>query len=376
MDCPCIPRLSYGAFSERLHEKVAGQRVPISGSLELTFGCNLRCVHCYLDSCHDGLPGRQELSYEEICSVIDQIVDEGCLWLLLTGGEPLLRPDFQAIYTYAKRKGLILTLFTNGTLVTPEMADFLAEWRPFAVEITLYGRTQATYERVTGVPGSHARCLRGIELLLERKIPLKLKTMLLTLNRHELDAMAAYAEGLGVEFRFDPVVNAGLDGSPAPAAYRLPPEEAVAVEAADPVRRERWPEWYRTMLGADDDGRLYTCGAGRHSFHIDPFGQLGLCTTAREPVYDLRRGSFREGWSKFLPTVLEQEPGEGYECGGCPLRPLCPQCPGWAQLEHGNPNKRVEYLCRLAHLRAEAFGRSSSWGYPDNEFSVQERRQP
>lgn len=355
MDCPCIPRLSYGAFSERLHEKVAGRHVPIAGSLELTFGCNLRCVHCYLDSYHNGLPGQQEMSYEEICSVIDQVVDEGCLWLLLTGGEPLLRSDFRAIYTYAKRKGLILTLFSNGTLVTPEMADFLAEWRPFAVEITLYGRTQATYERVTGVPGSHARCLRGIELLLERKVPLRLKSMLLTLNRHELDAMTDYAEGLGVEFRFDPVVNAGLDGSAAPAAYRLAPEEAVALEAADPVRRRQWPELYRLGYGAED-GRLYICGAGRDSFNVDPYGRLGLCMTAREPAYDLRRGSFREGWREFLPAVLELEPGEGYECGQCPLRLLCGQCPGWAQLEHGNPYRRVEYLCRLAHLRAEVFG--------------------
>ena len=102
-------------------------------------------------------------------------MDEGCLWFLLTGGEPLVRRDFLEIYQYIKRKGLLATVFTNGTLLTPKIADVLAEWRPFAIEITLYGRTQETYERVTGIPGSHARCMRGIELIMERGLPLNLK---------------------------------------------------------------------------------------------------------------------------------------------------------------------------------------------------------
>ena len=109
-------------------------------------------------------------------------MDEGCRWLLLTGGEPFLRPDFLDIYTNANKKGLLLTLFTNGTLLTPRSADLLAERRPFAIEITLYGATQQTYERITGIPGSYARCRRGIDLLLERNLPLKLKTMVMTLN--------------------------------------------------------------------------------------------------------------------------------------------------------------------------------------------------
>ena len=150
MECPHIPEIQYSDFSKRLHEKVAGQRIPINGSLELTFRCNLRCVHCYAAHGHQGIPGKQELTFAEICGILDQIVDEGCLWLLLTGGEPLLRPDFLDIYTYAKRKGLLVTLFTNGTLITPRIADYLADWRPLKVEITLYGRTQETYEARKG----------------------------------------------------------------------------------------------------------------------------------------------------------------------------------------------------------------------------------
>ncbi|MGB3904717.1 MAG: radical SAM protein, partial [Anaerolineae bacterium] len=165
MECPHIPKTSYAEFSNRLHDKLGGKRVPIAGSLELTFRCNLRCVHCYLGDTRAGIPGKQELTYAEIRDLLDQIVDEGCLWLLLTGGEPLVRPDFLDIYTYAKQKGLLVTLFTNGTLITPQIADYLQQWRPFVVEISLYGRTKETYEKVTGVPGSYERCMRGIQLL-------------------------------------------------------------------------------------------------------------------------------------------------------------------------------------------------------------------
>ena len=106
-----------------------------------------------------------------------------------------------------RQKGFLITLFTNGTLITPRIADYLAVWRPFAIEITLYGRTKETYERLTGIPGSYEKCLRGIDLLLERKLPLALKTVAVTINMHELHDMQAFADELGVAFKFDGMMN-------------------------------------------------------------------------------------------------------------------------------------------------------------------------
>ena len=229
-DCSGLSDLGYGEFSEWLHQKVGNQRIPISGSLEVTLRCNLRCQHCYIPGERRLSRKERELSLGEIQRILDEITDAGCLWLLLTGGEPLLRRDFLDIYTYAKRKGLLLTFFTNGTLVTRRIADHLAEWRPFNIEITLYGTTQETYERVTGIPGSYTRCRRGIDLLLERNLPLGLKTMVMTLNHHELDQMKVLADNLGVQFRFDPILNPAQDGSARPTYLRLTPEEIVGVE--------------------------------------------------------------------------------------------------------------------------------------------------
>jgi len=159
MECPHIPEISLAQFGERLYNNAVAKRIPITGSFELTFRCNLSCAHCYCNlPPNDQDTIEKELSTEEVFNILDQIAEAGCLWLLITGGEPLLRPDFFEVYTYAKKKGFIITLFTNGTLITPEIADYLVQWPPFKVEITLYGVTSETHESVTGIPGSFKLC--------------------------------------------------------------------------------------------------------------------------------------------------------------------------------------------------------------------------
>jgi radical SAM protein with 4Fe4S-binding SPASM domain len=357
MDCPHLPEIEYGDFRARLRQKLAGQRIPISGSMELTFRCNLRCQHCYVAHGHTGLPGKQELSLAEIERILDEMVAEGTLWLLMTGGEPLLRRDFLEIYNAAKNRGLLVSLFTNATMITNRIADHLAEYRPFNLEISQYGATQETYERVTGIPGSYARFRSGVDLLLERKIPIRLKTVVMTLNQHELRDMEAFANNLGVRFRYDAMINAGLNGSGSPTDLRISPEEVVELDLADEDRLAGWRSFAEQYQDVQPDNRyLYVCGAGLQSFHIDPYGQLSVCMMARRQQYDLRRGTFREGWNDFLAEVRYQPPRGAYGCNQCPLLPICGQCPGWGDMEHNDPQKPVEYLCQVAHLRAEALG--------------------
>lgn len=350
-----MPELGYGEFSKLLHEKVANQRIPISGSLELTYRCNIKCQHCYVTHCQPDYSDQKELTLKEIQAIIDQVVDEGCLWFLLTGGEPLMRPDFLEIYQYLKRKGLLVSLFTNGTLLTPRLADTLVEWRPFSIEITLYGASQETYERVTGIPGSYKHCMRGIDLIMERGLPLKLKTMLITLNQHELCAMQAFAESLGMPFRYDAMLNSQINGVKTPQTFRLAPSEVVKYDKSNPNRFKGLIASFERYQDFQVDQRyLYACGAGNNSFHIDPYGKLSMCMMARAQQYDLRSGSFREGWREFLLGVRQQPPHGKYECQTCELLPVCGQCPGWSELESGDSQQRVDFLCQVAHLRADA----------------------
>jgi MoaA/NifB/PqqE/SkfB family radical SAM enzyme len=104
MECPHIPKISYRNFSQQIRDKVVVKRIPLSGDIELTFRCNLRCVHCYCNlPLNDQEAIENELTTEEVFNILDQIAEAGCLWLLITGGEPLLRKDFLEIYTYAKK---------------------------------------------------------------------------------------------------------------------------------------------------------------------------------------------------------------------------------------------------------------------------------
>jgi radical SAM protein with 4Fe4S-binding SPASM domain len=357
MECPHIPNIRYREFSKQLHDKAGGSRIPIAGSVELTDRCNLSCAHCYIRLPADSEAARQsELSLSAWRRIIDEITAEGCLWLCITGGEPLLRPDFLEIYTYAKEKGLLIVLFTNGTLITPRIADHLAEFRPFVVEISLYGATRETYESVTRVPGSYDRCRRGIQLLLERGIPLNLKTVIMSLNKHELGEMKNWAAELGVPFRFDPVISPRLDGSREPCTLRISPEEVVALDQADERRSQEWQELMQQFTGSlPQPEYLYFCGAGLGAFHLDFRGELSLCLMVRQPGYHLPSGSFREGWHNFLVKVRQQKRQNPIPCTRCELIVLCGQCPGWALLENGNPEGKVEYLCQIAHLRGAAF---------------------
>ncbi|MBU0605106.1 MAG: radical SAM protein [Candidatus Omnitrophica bacterium] len=352
MGRPDIPQVTYSSFSEDIHERITEERIPTDGTIELTYRCNLKCAHCYC--CHD--QAKPEMEYRLICRILDEVENAGCLWLLFTGGEPLLRPDFADIYTYAVKKGMLVTLFTNGTLITPSLADHLREYRPFSIEVTLYGATAGTYEAVTGVAGSFGRCMNGIRLLLERGLPLKLKAMVMTMNKHELPMMKQYADRLGLEFKFDPVISPGLDGSKSPVSLRISPDEIVELDLADEKRRKEWRNFCDRSWGGSYRDELFTCAGGLNSFHINPYGELKFCEMVTGFSYDLRDKPFSTGWHEFIPAIRAMKRTRDNRCKDCAVLPMCDQCPGWALLEHNDPEAPVDFLCKIAHLRAEAFG--------------------
>ena len=352
--------LTYGAFSESLHRQVRAVRAPLNGTIEVTRRCPLVCAHCYNNlPMGDRQAQVQELTVAEHRRILDEMAEAGCLWLLYTGGEIFARPDFLDIYTHAKRTGFIVTLYTNGILIDERIADYLVEWRPFSIEITLYGRTRETYERLTGVRGSFDRCMRAVALLLERELPLKLKTVAVTLNKHEIWDMQRYAEELGVEFRFDSEMNPRIDCSQSPLAVRLTPEECVALDLQDPRRLSEWrlfaEQFLRPVHSPETSDQLYHCGGGVDSFGISPYGHMSICVLSQRDTYDLRTGSFQEGWEGFLRRIRDNKKITRLtKCIQCELKAMCGMCPANGELENGDPESPVDFLCRTAHLRAHA----------------------
>jgi len=351
---------SYSDWSLKFHRQVGERRVPLSGSIELTRRCNLSCVHCYNNLPPDHREARRdELSCEEHCRMLDEIAAAGTLWVLFTGGEIFVRPDFRNIYDHAKHNGLLITLFTNGTLITPDLADFLAARPPFSIEISLYGRTRQTHERVTGIPGSYEKTLRGVRLLTQRGLPLSIKSMALTLNKHELPDMQQFVETeLGLEFKFDAMIHPRIDRSQDPLSVRLQPEEIAALDLQFPRRAAEWKRFCEQFHGPVHDPKrketLFHCGAGVHAFAIDPFGGLSACLTWPGPTYDLRKGSFQQGWDAFSASVLAQQSSRMTKCSRCGIKSMCGMCPASGSLEGLDPETPVDFLCRTAHLRAYA----------------------
>jgi radical SAM protein with 4Fe4S-binding SPASM domain len=357
VDTAAIPEITYGQLLEEAG--ALSRRLPLDGTIETTFRCNLRCAHCYVNEpARDPTARARELSKDRLLRLVDEVVEEGCLEVLFTGGEVLLRADFPEVYLHALRRGLRVTVFTNGTLLTDKIADLFEAYRPACIEISLYGMTRETYERVTGVPGSFEKCMAGIGRLRARGVPFKLKTMVLAWNRHELDAMRDFAAGLGVEFRHDSLLNARVDcGANRNPELQVTAKEAVAADLGDEVARRRHAGSFRATLAESvpsASGEVYTCGAGQIGFTVDPYGRLQLCQLSRRSSFDLRDDTFARGWNEFLPALRARTWQSNSVCRSCSLRPVCGSCPGAAELEHGDIEAAVAAFCEITHLRAQA----------------------
>lgn len=311
---PVIPEVSWGSFFGNVHAQ-APDRYPFMGQWELTCRCNLKCVMCYTDVFNTPSRLRQELTTEEIFRIMDELHEAGTVELVFTGGEPLSRPDFMEIYERAHKLGFLITVFTNGTLVTEEIADRWTAHLPRSVEISLHGISGATFEGVTQISGSFARCLRAIELLVARGIPLVLKTVGLTMNRREILEIKEYVSSLGgsVEWRFGQYLRDDLEHTGLPYEFQISEEGLRELERRDP---ELWKA-KEDEIEREAASRTI-CGGGKTKFHIDAYGQLQLCSNNRRKGYDLRTGSFRTGFYELFPgfPCPRREP-EGACCSRC-----------------------------------------------------------
>jgi radical SAM protein with 4Fe4S-binding SPASM domain len=352
-----------------LWDKLKDKRLPLSFDLEVTARCNNDCRHCYINLPAEDLVARsRELSVAEIGDIADQAVRLGALWCLLTGGEPLLRPDFGELYLALKRKGLLVSVFTNATLVNEEHIELFKRYPPRDIEVTVYGVTRETYEGVTRTPGSFDRFTRGLNALLQGGVRLRLKAMALQANLHEFDAIAAFCRARTKDYyRFDPQLHLRFDGNLERNAEisgeRLTPEQVAVLERGDTERFAALCHSEGTLINPafDHNGcdHLFHCGAGNASFTVSYDGRFRLCSSlwAEATTYDLRTGTLAQAWHEFVPRVraIRSQRGEFLEsCRRCSLVNLCLWCPAHAHLETGELDGSTPYFCAVAHARAAA----------------------
>lgn len=326
----------YHALLARLQR----EHVPFTVLWELTHKCNLHCVMCY------NVPQQEpELTTEECFDILAQLAEAGTLRLTLTGGEILTRRDFFAIAERARALGFALDLKTNGTLITPEVADRIAALAPVQVDISLLGATPETSDAVMGGKNTLERILRGVRLLQERGVRVKLNSLLLDINIAERQQMLDMALALGVYYEQVFKVSPADDGGNGAAGHQLSREQMTEVLVAD-----RTPFTPRSP-GADSR----TCSVGLSSCLISPYGIVYPCIELRIAAGNLRRQRFAEIWAEapIFRQLRERHTWDNLpECRVCPISAYCEgRCAGLAWKESGDPYAGHLLACQHAQAR-------------------------
>jgi radical SAM protein with 4Fe4S-binding SPASM domain len=269
----------------------------------------------------------------------------------------MLRPDFAEIFDYITSRSVSYSLNTNGTMISPEIADLMK--RKGNKMVALYGATAEVHDHITRNPGSFLATMRGFDLLREVGAGFTVQLIPMRDNYHQFPEMVRLAKSLSPHWRVgaawlylssdgDPVKNAEI------VRQRLSPKDVIELDKPDLSGEEREEaEMDHAFCHTGDDGLFAKCIKGRRDFHVDPYGQMTFCSFIKDPEmrYDLRKGSFREAWEEFIPS-LSNKVRDGAEypenCGSCERRSDCRWCPVYGHLEYGRYEAKVEYLCDVA----------------------------
>jgi MoaA/NifB/PqqE/SkfB family radical SAM enzyme len=336
-------------------------RLPLEGSIDLTYRCNNDCLHCWLRLPPDSPEDDKELTFDEIRALIGEAGDMGCGSWKISGGEPMLRPDFADIFDLILSRSRTYTLNTNGTLITPRIARLMK--RPGFKMIAFYGATADVHDRITRTPGSFEAFLEGIARLKEAGAGFTVQLVPMKDNFRQFKDMIRLAGSLSPTWRLgaswlvlsarrDPGKNREICGQ------RLAPAEVASLYSPESSTGQGIGEIEETPCpqGKTDDLLFASCLDRKRDFHVDPYGGMSFCAFIKDPRLraDLRKMSFREAWETALPgmagTVVS---GPEYRrgCGACDLREDCEGCPVFGYLEHGRFGARIDYLCRVAKER-------------------------
>ncbi|MDA3894651.1 MAG: radical SAM protein [Desulfobacteraceae bacterium] len=343
-------------YLEKFNARVYQERIPLLGGIELSYQCNLNCVHCYLDQHARKQPNHRQVPVSKWLDIIDQLTDAGCLYLYFTGGETLLHPDFLEIYIHARKNGLMVVIFTNATRITEKVLETFDVYPPQHIDISIYGATRETYEAVTQVKGSFAKCMHGIEQLQAHGFAVKLKTILMSLNQHELKDMELFAQNKELSFRFDAMIFPRFNGDKEPVKYRVPPIEVVKKEFLSDKYAKDWCDAYERMARQVSGPDLYQCGAGLTLFHVDPEAQLRPCLMTPHVSFDLSNARFSDIWNSEIFLAFRKNKKMPKACQKCDLKVLCGFCPAFFRLETGEEDMISSYLCEIGWERKQAIG--------------------
>ena len=308
--------------------------------IELTHACPADCVHCFLNR-----STKDEITFDEISNLFQQLADEGTINLGLTGGEPMARRDFFQILEEAKKHNFFISLLTTGTLIKQPQVDLLHKYGVKTAEISLLGSNSATHDHNMRMPGAFDRTISAIKMMRKAGIQICLKTSVMKSNYLELNEMSQLAEDLDCQYSANVSIISKDDGDLAPLKNALTKNE---LENIDPI-------FLNGGVMPDEDftgGAILTCSAGLNVAGVSPRGDIYPCTLLPKSVGNIRHRTVKDIWHDNPDPMLSQLRGVKVEdspaCNSCELKSYCRRCPGIAYMETGSITEKCTSSCSMA----------------------------
>jgi AdoMet-dependent heme synthase len=313
-----------------MNQKALDRGIPLTVHLDITYRCNERCIHCYLD--HDDMG---EMTTDEIRDVLDQLAAAGVFFLALSGGEVLMRRDFFAIVEHARKRLFNVKVKTNGVMIREIEARRLKELGVEQVQISIYSHRPQIHDGITKLPGSLRRSIDAIRFLKQKGLKVTIANVLMTANLSENAGVMALAKELGVSYTLDPTITPKIDGDTAVLALRAPGIELQRVFQNEALVGNV-AEFCAPPAVADEDVMDgYPCSAGHTSCYISPYGDVFPCVQFPLPSGNVRHQKFIDIWrhSNALAEVRSIRARDLVTCAGCSHVGSCSRCPGLAYME-------------------------------------------
>ncbi len=353
-------------LSRKLHAVGRKLGVPVAGSFELTSRCNFSCGMCYIHDADQASCAADELTAEQWLEIGKQAADAGTVFVLLTGGEPLIRRDFTEIYTGLKKLGLMISINTNGSLITDEIAALFEKNPPMRLNISLYADSEEGYLRQCGV-NAYAQVVSNIRRMKNAGVQVKLNVSFTKKNADRYRQLADLVRELELHcqtsvYMYPPVRKSG---KPVPCS-RLAPSDAASLRVYWDLLRGKneqlklSAEQLARLAARDCDeagapGEGVRCRAGHTAYWISASGEMLMCGMIPLSAGNVRDDGFGFCWQKtrdLMKTVRMPA-----KCTTCRLRPVCCVCPAACFAETGDFSKAPPYLCEMSRSIAMELSR-------------------
>lgn len=320
--------------------------------IELTYRCNLNCIHCYAKNCRSNEGDKVELTTAEVINLIDDLYTCNVFKLTFTGGELFVRNDAYTIIDYAIKKGFLVDIFSNGTLLSGNMIEAISSLHPRSYQSSLYSHLAPKHDKITGSVGSFSKTINTLKLFASYGVPINIKSIIMNLNQEDYDGLEELSRAIGATFQPGLSISPKNDGDKSPCAYRV--EDTAALKN---FFQKKYNNFNTVKSFSNRDSNSSICGAAWSSLSIDPYGNVFPCNSFNYSLGNIRKQKIEDIWnnSPALHKLRTYRVGDLNACRNCKYINYCTFCPGMALLETGNMFQPYSEACSHAKIQYELF---------------------